>query len=48
MGGATAAARPPELNLRVLAASDAERAAHEQLQEVLQKESHGRCLWSSQ
>ena len=48
IGGATAAARPPELNLRVLPASDGERAAHEQLQEVLQKESHGRCLWRSQ
>jgi DNA polymerase III subunit epsilon len=47
-GGATAAGRPPELNLRVLHASATERAAHEQLQEVLQKESHGRCLWSNQ
>ena len=37
-----------QLNLRVLMASDAERAAHEQLQEVLQKESHGRCLWRGQ
>ena len=46
--GATAEAGPPELNLRVLMASDAERAAHEQLQEVLQKESHGRCLWRGQ
>ena len=48
IGGATAEAGPAELHLRVLAASDAERAAHEQLQEVLQKESHGRCLWSNQ
>jgi DNA polymerase-3 subunit epsilon len=46
--GATAEAGPPELHLRVLPASDAERAAHEQLQEVLQKESHGRCLWRNQ
>jgi DNA polymerase-3 subunit epsilon len=47
-GGATAEAGPAALNLRVLPASDAERAAHEQLQEVLQKESHGRCLWRGQ
>ena len=47
-GGAAAETGPAELNLRVLAASDAERAAHEALQEVLQKESHGRCLWRNQ
>jgi DNA polymerase-3 subunit epsilon len=47
-GGTMAEARAPELNLHVLRASDAERAAHEQLQEVLQKESQGRCLWRSQ
>jgi len=47
-GGAMAEAGTAQLNLRVLMASDAERAAHEQLQEVLQKESHGRCLWRGQ
>lgn len=34
-----------ELPLRVVPASAEERAAHEQLQELLQSESHGRCLW---
>ena len=33
------------LPLVVVAASAAERAAHEQLQELLQKESRGHCLW---
>jgi DNA polymerase-3 subunit epsilon len=36
-----------ELSLVVVAATPAERAAHEQLQELLQKESRGRCLWRS-
>jgi DNA polymerase-3 subunit epsilon len=31
--------------LVVVAANAEERAAHEQLQELLQKESQGRCLW---
>src|SRR5258706_8378866 len=31
--------------LLVRAASAQERAAHEQLQDLLQKESHGQCLW---
>ncbi len=43
---ATAAAAG-ELALVVVAATPAERAAHEQLQELLQKESRGRCLWRS-
>ncbi len=34
-----------DLPLVVIAASAEERAAHEQLQELLQKESGGRCLW---
>jgi DNA polymerase-3 subunit epsilon len=33
------------LPLRVTRASAAEREAHERLQELLQKESGGRCLW---
>jgi DNA polymerase-3 subunit epsilon len=36
-----------DLPLRVQEASAEERAAHEQLQELLQKESHGQCLWRS-
>jgi DNA polymerase-3 subunit epsilon len=36
-----------DLSLLVVAATPAERAAHEQLQELLQKESQGRCLWRS-
>jgi DNA polymerase III subunit epsilon len=39
---------PPDLALRVVMASLEERAAHEQLQELLQSESHGRCLWRAQ
>ncbi len=35
----------PDLGLTVVAASAEERAAHEQLQELLHKESKGRCLW---
>ena len=31
--------------LLVRAASEQERAAHERLQDLLQQESHGRCLW---
>jgi DNA polymerase-3 subunit epsilon len=43
-----AAAGPAtNLSLVVVAATPAERAAHEQLQELLQKESRGRCLWRS-
>jgi DNA polymerase-3 subunit epsilon len=36
-----------DLALVVVAATPEERAAHEQLQELLQKESHGHCLWRS-
>jgi len=43
--GAPAEAAAPVLALRVLEASAAERAAHEQLQELLHTESQGRCLW---
>lgn len=39
---------PPELALRVVTPSAEERAAHEQLQELLQRESHGHCLWRAQ
>ena len=39
---------PAELALRVVTPSMEERAAHEQLQELLHSESHGRCLWRSQ
>jgi DNA polymerase-3 subunit epsilon len=39
---------PPELVLRVVEATAEERAAHEQLQELLNSESHGRCLWRAQ
>jgi DNA polymerase III subunit epsilon len=39
---------PPDLPLRVVAANADERAAHEQLQDLLQSESHGRCLWRVQ
>ncbi len=35
----------PRVPLLVRAASAQERAAHEQLQDLLQKESHGQCLW---
>jgi DNA polymerase III subunit epsilon len=42
---AAAGAVPPDLPLRVVAASAAERAAHEQLQDLLHTESQGRCLW---
>ena len=42
-----AAGSAPDLALVVVAATPAERAAHEQLQELLQKESGGRCLWRS-
>jgi DNA polymerase III subunit epsilon len=38
----------PETELRVVTASAEERAAHEQLQELLHAESQGRCLWRSQ
>ena len=34
-----------DLTLTVVAANAEERAAHEQLQELLHKESQGRCLW---
>ena len=34
-----------ELPLRVTVASAAERAAHERLQDLLQQESGGQCLW---
>ncbi|HVN98430.1 MAG TPA: DNA polymerase III subunit epsilon [Steroidobacteraceae bacterium] len=40
-GGVIAA----NLSLAVVTANAEERAAHEQLQELLQKESKGRCLW---
>jgi len=40
-----AAASAANLPLVIVAASAAERAAHEQLQELLQKESKGQCLW---
>jgi DNA polymerase III subunit epsilon len=36
---------PPELVLRVVEPTAEERAAHEQLQELLNSESQGRCLW---
>lgn len=36
-----------DLSLVVVAANADERAAHEQLQELLQRESGGRCLWRS-
>ncbi|MDE2250244.1 MAG: DNA polymerase III subunit epsilon, partial [Gammaproteobacteria bacterium] len=39
------AAAAGHLPLVVVAASAEERAAHEQLQELLQRESRGRCLW---
>ena len=39
--------RLAELPLRITLASAAERAAHERLQELLQKESGGRCLWQA-
>lgn len=39
---------PVDLALRVVMPTAAERAAHEQLQELLQAESHGRCLWRGQ
>ena len=35
----------PDLDLRVVAADSDELAAHELLQDLLQKESHGHCLW---
>ena len=35
----------PQLPLRVLLATAEERAAHELLQELLEKDSHGQCLW---
>ena len=37
--------RTPDLNLIVVAANEEERAAHQQLQELLHEESHGNCLW---
>ncbi len=43
--GSAAGAGPGELPLRVVTASAAERAAHEQLQDVLLRESRGHCLW---
>ena len=39
---AMAASRKP---LRVLTASEAELAAHEQVLAAIQKESKGKCLW---
>ena len=39
---------PASLALRVVTANAEELAAHEQLQELLQAESHGRCLWRGQ
>lgn len=39
---------PPELVLRVVEPTAEERAAHEQLQELLNSESQGRCLWRAQ
>jgi DNA polymerase-3 subunit epsilon len=44
---AVAAGSATDLRLVVVAATSAECAAHEQLQELLQKESGGRCLWRS-
>src|SRR5882672_1613067 len=44
---AVAAASATDLALVVVAATPAERAAHEQLQELLQTESEGHCLWRS-
>jgi DNA polymerase-3 subunit epsilon len=38
----------PDVELRVVPASAEERAAHQQLQELLQSESQGRCLWRAQ
>ena len=43
--GAGSGAVSADLALTVVAASAEERAAHEQLQELLHKESHGQCLW---
>jgi hypothetical protein len=42
-----AALKLAELPQRVTLASAAERAAHERLQELLQQESGGRCLWQA-
>ena len=41
----TAAAGNEGPPLIVVAATDEERRAHEQMQELLHKESHGHCLW---
>jgi len=38
----------PDVALRVVTPSMEERAAHEQLQELLHSESQGRCLWRAQ
>jgi DNA polymerase III subunit epsilon len=43
--GSAAGLGSGETPLRIVAASAAERAAHEQLQDVLHKESRGHCLW---
>ena len=43
--GQLAARAAIDLPLVVVAASAAERAAHEQMQELLHKESRGSCLW---
>jgi DNA polymerase-3 subunit epsilon len=40
-----AAAAIADLPLRIVAATAAERAAHERLQDLLHKESGGNCLW---
>jgi DNA polymerase-3 subunit epsilon len=45
---ATAAGASEALALTIVAASAAELAAHEAMQELLQAESHGRCLWRRQ
>jgi DNA polymerase-3 subunit epsilon len=46
--GDDAAAATDALALRVVAASAAELAAHELMQELLHAESRGRCLWRRQ
>ena len=43
--GGAAAVAIADLPLRVVAASEAERADHERLQDLLHKQSGGNCLW---
>ncbi len=46
--GASGDSMPSDLTLLVILATAEERIAHEQLQELLHTESHGRCLWRAQ